>query len=166
MIAVSDTSPLNYLILIGAVEILPGLFEQVIIPESVANELAHERAPKAVRSWISRPPPWLEMRTPKAPDQTMMLDVGERDALSLAVELKAELVLIDEKAARIVAKDRGLSVAGTLAVLELAAQRGAVDLSTAIERLTSTSFRVGTDVIEALLTEHARRQDDSREDEA
>lgn len=93
----------------------------------------------------------------------MMLDVGERDALSLALELEADLVLVDDKAARTVAKDRRLSVVGTLAVLDLASQRGLVDLHAALEALASTSFRVRRDVIEALLTEHARRQSEPRD---
>ncbi|HXV64868.1 MAG TPA: DUF3368 domain-containing protein [Vicinamibacteria bacterium] len=165
MIVVSDTSPLNYLILIGAIEILPGLFDRVIIPESVARELAHERAPEDVRSWIAGPPSWLEVRAPEATDPTMMLDVGERDALSLALELQPDLVLVDDKAARTVARDRGLSVAGTLALLELASQQGLVDLAAALEALISTSFRVRKDVIEALLTELARRLNDPRDDD-
>jgi predicted nucleic acid-binding protein len=165
VIVVSDTSPLNYLILIGAIQICPSLFDRVIIPETVASELAHERAPEDVRSWIARPPTWLEARAPAASDPTMALDIGERDALSLALELEADLVLVDDKAARTVAKDRGLTVAGTLAVIELASRRGLVDLHDALEALTSTSFRIRKDVMEALVS-HARRQNDHRDDEA
>ena len=58
MIVVSNTSPLNYLILIDAIDILPVLFDRVVVPESVANELAHDRAPEDVQSWISDPPSW------------------------------------------------------------------------------------------------------------
>ena len=57
MIAVADTSPICYLILIGEVDLLPKLFSQVLVPEAVLAELLHEDAPSAVRSWASNPPP-------------------------------------------------------------------------------------------------------------
>jgi hypothetical protein len=51
MIAVTDTSPISYLILIGEVELLPKLFSQVLVPHAVIAELLHDDAPEAVRSW-------------------------------------------------------------------------------------------------------------------
>ena len=54
--AVADTSPLNYLVLIGAIDVLPRLFEAVIVPDAVKAELLHARAPAAVRRWAAAPP--------------------------------------------------------------------------------------------------------------
>ncbi len=51
MIVVADTSPINYLILIGDIELLEHLFKQVFIPQGVIDELHHERAPVPVREW-------------------------------------------------------------------------------------------------------------------
>ena len=62
MIAVSNSTPLNYLILIGAVDILPQLFDRVLIPEAVLSELQHSCTPESVRTWIANPPAWLEVR--------------------------------------------------------------------------------------------------------
>jgi predicted nucleic acid-binding protein len=53
---VADTTPLNYLVLIHAAEILPNLYRKVLIPPTVKAELAHANAPDMVRAWISKPP--------------------------------------------------------------------------------------------------------------
>ena len=52
-LVVADTSPLNYLILIEQVEILPALFEKVFVPQIVRDELQHSEAPESVRRWIA-----------------------------------------------------------------------------------------------------------------
>ncbi len=51
MIIVSNTSPVNYLILIGHIGILPELFEQIIIPQAVYSELSNTDSPSPVRTW-------------------------------------------------------------------------------------------------------------------
>jgi len=56
MIVIADTGPLNYLILIGEVDVLPPLYTRVIVPETVVKELRAPGAPAAVRTWIARPP--------------------------------------------------------------------------------------------------------------
>ena len=56
---VADTGPLNYLVLIGAIEIIPRICETVLIPAAVRDELSHSRAPQLVRDWIAHPPAWL-----------------------------------------------------------------------------------------------------------
>ena len=64
MIVIADTSPIDYLILIGEIELLPALYGRVLIPPSVREELGRLRAPQAVRIWIGDPPDWLEVRKP------------------------------------------------------------------------------------------------------
>jgi len=64
MIVVADTGPLNYLILLGHIEVLHILYGEVVIPPAVQDELLDPSAPEPVRSWISSPPHWLEIRTP------------------------------------------------------------------------------------------------------
>src|SRR5467141_1064119 len=58
---VADTTPLNYLVLIQAADILPNLYRRVLIPPAVKAELAHANTPAIVRAWISQAPPWLEV---------------------------------------------------------------------------------------------------------
>jgi hypothetical protein len=66
MIVVSDTSPLNYLILTESVQVLVAIFGRMYAPSAVVNELAHPRSPEAARSWASNPPEWLVERDPDA----------------------------------------------------------------------------------------------------
>jgi predicted nucleic acid-binding protein len=133
-LVVADTGPLNYLVLIDAIELLPKLFEKVFTPAAVQAELLHPDAPSIVRAWATQPPPWLEVRPATfAIDNPAWraLDAGEREALALARLLGAELVLMDDRAGAAVAQQQGLTVTGTLGVLDLAGQRGLVDLADA-----------------------------------
>lgn len=143
MIVVSDTAPLNYLILIDCVTVLEALYGHVIITQAVLRELQHPDAPAEVQRWVSQPPEWTEVRAIHRPDPTLgMLDVGEQEAIALAEELGADEVLIDERKGRRIAEGRGLSVTGTLGILEAAAERGLLHLPEALEKLQQTSSRV------------------------
>lgn len=158
MVVVSDSSPLHYLILIGAVDRLPQLFGVVVIPERVAAELRHAGAPEAVRGWMEAPPGWLEIRAPLQPRVHARLDEGESHAISLARELRADHLLMDEWAGRMVAAREGLHVVGTLGVLDQAAERGLLSLKEMVERLCRTNFRVDRELIEQLLERDSRRR--------
>ena len=128
-LVVSDTSALNYLILCGAVDVLPRLYESVVLPSAVAQELRHAAAPPSVRAWIDILPAWAEVRAPSAPDPATELGLGEREAIALGRELRATCVLLDDRAARRIALEPGLVVAGTVGVLELAADRNLIALA-------------------------------------
>jgi predicted nucleic acid-binding protein len=153
MIAVADTSPVCYLVLIGEIDLLPKLFDQVRMPRAVLAELLDEDAPAAVRSWASNPPPWINIiDTPVlALSGLERLQAGERAAILLAESIKADMVLLDEKAARRAAAARGLGVTGILGVLVEAASRGLVELAPAIDRLRMTSFRATPALLKAAL---------------
>lgn len=159
MIVVADTSPLNYLVLIGSVECLPLLYGKVYIPPACASELVAPAAPLQVRSWFENSPTWLIVAAPKDPNDPRLshLDRGEREALALAMELHASLVLIDERDGRSAAKICGLTIAGTLRVLADAAAVGAVNLELAFIRLQSTGFRADPRLIDLLLVESRKR---------
>jgi predicted nucleic acid-binding protein len=117
VIAVADASPLCYLVLIGEIDLRPQLFSRVLVPHAVVLELLHEDAPAAVRAWASNPPEWISVeQKPNVISRGMeMLQAGERAVIFLAESVKADIVIIDEKAARIIAAERGLSVTGILA---------------------------------------------------
>jgi predicted nucleic acid-binding protein len=153
-LVIADTSPINYLILIGHIDILPSLFEKVILPSVVRDELDH--APPLVRDWIADPPLWLEVRATMdfhRDPSLQNLDAGEEDAITLAVELQADLVLMDDREGVLAARRKGLTVAGTLGVLGLAAQRGLLILSEAFDLIKRTNFRYRQDTMDALLAE-------------
>lgn len=59
MIVVADTSPINYLLLIGKIDLLPQLFGQIIIPDVVRDEMLDPLAPPALQEWMASPPAWL-----------------------------------------------------------------------------------------------------------
>ena len=61
-VVVADTSPLNYLVLIGQIEVLPALFGRVVVPSEVLNELTYNSTPIRVREWIDSRPDWLDIR--------------------------------------------------------------------------------------------------------
>jgi predicted nucleic acid-binding protein len=69
------------------------------------------------------------------------LDLGEREALALATELNANLVLIDERPGTLTARQLGFKATGTLGVLVEAAQAGLVSIDEALDRLERTNFR-------------------------
>ena len=158
MIVVSDTSPINYLLLIGLLDILPELFGKVIIPSAVYVELCHPAAPQVVGDWVANLPDWVEVRTVSHLDPSLELGAGESEAITLAVLIKADALLIDERKGRKEAVARGLVVSGTLNVIEAAAERGLIDLRQACTLLLQTNFRASTAVIQELLRRDAERK--------
>ena len=159
MIVVSDTSPLNYLVLIGAIDVLPGLFTRVYVPPSVISELTRTKTPDLVRNWFHSPPTWLQIVAPNVQYPfTAKLDAGEADALSLAIELQIREVLIDERLGRHVAAREGLIPLPTLTVLEFAATKGLLELPLALQKLQQTTFRAPADMFAALLARDIARK--------
>ena len=159
MIAVADASPICYLVLIDEIELLPQCFSQVLVPHAVIAELLHDDAPAAVRAWASDLPPWILARENPVVAATGMekLQAGEQAAILLAESMQADVILLDEKAARRVAASRGLRVTGLLGVLGEAAARGLVELAPAIDRLRATSFRASPALLKATLDRFGSR---------
>jgi predicted nucleic acid-binding protein len=169
MRVIADASPLRYLILIWHIDLLSTLFSQIIVPRAVADELQRPNTPPVVRQWLQHLPPWCLLRVPQQRHATALeeLGAGEREALLLAQELQADLVLIDEDKGRRVARALGLALTGTLGVLEQAAERGLIDLPSALIRLQETDFYVTSELIEVMLErDAARKRQTSRPDHA
>jgi predicted nucleic acid-binding protein len=143
VIVVADTSPLNYLVRLGHTEILHQLYGRVLAPSAVLTEMPHPDAPSEVRAWAAAPPSWLEVATFVNLEPTLPRDLGagEREAISLALERRADVLLIDEFAGRQQARARQISVAGTLAVLLQAGLRGYLDFPKELGRLRQLRFR-------------------------
>jgi predicted nucleic acid-binding protein len=153
MIVVADTSPLNYLVLIDEIDLLPALFERVLLPQAVFQELKHPKTSSKVSQWVARLPPWLEVRaaTSVASDELMRLDPGEREAIQLALELGISTVLLDEADGRQLAEKLHLEVRGTLGILERGAKLGKVNFHDALSKLEQTNFRISPAVRSAFL---------------
>lgn len=155
MIVVADTTPINYLILIEEIDVLPKLYGRVIIPHAVSEELLRSRAPVKVQEWMKQPPDWLEVLSPTVVVDAKLakLDAGERDAIALAEELSADQLIVDELLGRREAERRSLPVIGTIGVLREAAEVGLLDLRSAFERLRQTSFHVSPAILASLLND-------------
>jgi predicted nucleic acid-binding protein len=148
MIVVSDTTPLNYLILLDSAHVLPALFGRVYAPSAVIRELAHPHSPEPVRRWTDSLPGWLTVQEPTRIDPSLKLGPGEAAAIALAEELKADWVLLDERKGSRKAESRGLRVAGTLTIIEEAGARGLLDYEETRNRLIGeTTFYVTDDVL-------------------
>ena len=113
-LVISDTGPINYLVLIEHIGVLPLLFEKVVMPVAVLDELTDLDAPPSVRAWIANPPSWIEAREAPAfsnDDLLASLDDGERAAITLAAPHRAELLfLINDCKGVLVARQKGLAV--------------------------------------------------------
>jgi predicted nucleic acid-binding protein len=161
MIVVADTSPLNYLILIGEADLLYQLYGRVLIPQAVLSELGHPHAPAAVAEWISRCPLWLEINhvNVRPEDRSDELDRGESEAIALAEQYKPDvLLLIDEETGRLEAMRRNIRTTGTLGLLDDAAARRLIVLESAIGRLRNTNFRAPESLLEWLLARDRKRK--------
>jgi predicted nucleic acid-binding protein len=157
MIVVADATPLHYLLLIGEADVLPVLYGPVFIPPAVLHELTQKKTPEAVRRWIIAPLDWIQVRAPLAPPSPLplILGAGEREAIALAEELKSDVLLVDDWAARREAERRNLAIQGTLGLLGLASERGLTDLPRAIARLRTTNFRASEELIQRMMERDA-----------
>ena len=160
MIVIADATPLHYLILIHQADLLPQLFDRVLIPPAVFDELQHVETPESVRHWIAHVPDWLRIQPLRsAPDPSLNdLDAGEREAIALAEETHADQLLLDEVEARREAARRNLPFIGTLGVLREAARRDLLDLRATLAKLQGTTFYVDPALIRSLLEEDDRRR--------
>ena len=122
MIVVSDTSPIRALHFLAQIKLLEQLFGTVVVPPIVADELARPRPPFSGVDVSAFPN--FEIRTPH--DQQLVqkyveaIDTGEAQAIVLAIELKATLLIDDEVAGRTAAAAAGVPYMGVLGVLSLA----------------------------------------------
>lgn len=120
MIVVSDTSPIRCLVAVGKTELLKVLFSRVIIPVAVEAELLRIKSMQAeIRIFLTQP--WVEINpvshSEKYNQIRKYLDEGESEAIILARELHADLLLMDENRGRAIARDLNLKVLGLIGVL-------------------------------------------------
>ena len=158
MIVISDTSAITNLAAIQHLQLLPQLYNQVTIPEAVYRELA-EIDPPVLGSLEVQTAPWLEVR--QVLDRTAVerlqievrLDPGESEAIALALELNADLLLIDERRGRAEANRLGVRITGLLGILVEAKQKNLiVAVKPLMDSLITTSdFRVSSALYNQIL---------------
>lgn len=162
MKAVSNTTPLRYLIAIEQEHLLGKLFEKVFVPVAVHEELTDARTPEIVRRCVASLPGWFEVR---AVDETrqatfpVTLHRGERQAILLAEALRVDVLLIDEQIGRTIGLSRNLPLSGTLGVLERADRMGFVgDFPEVLQRLKASGFFMTETLEKQLLDRHRTRR--------
>jgi len=161
MIVIADSGPLRYFVVIEEVHLLPLLYGNIVIPPSVAHELTQAATPPLVRAWMEKLPEWMTVRSPRTalPELSPVLGEGEREAIALAEELAADVLLVDDEAARLEAARRSIAVQGTLGILDLAAEHGFLtNLPGALEKLRSTNFRASKRLFDFFLERDAQRR--------
>jgi hypothetical protein len=131
MVAVSDTSVISNLAIIQRLELLHSQFENVFIPAAVRDELSRLANPDATRA-IQKALRigWLRVRlianSQLAGVLCNDLDLGEAEAIALAVDVPADILLIDEKEGRARARQAGLKITGILGILLRAKSLGGI----------------------------------------
>lgn len=152
MIIVSNTSPIIALKSVDKLHLLEDVFQEVIIPRGVSEELSKgESSLQRVRDES-----WIKERRVK--DQlaleilTLFLDRGEAEAIILAKEISADRLLIDEKAGRNVSKRLKLKIIGTLGILLLAKEERLIpQIAETIDKLKENNFWIGKEVEQQIL---------------
>ena len=122
MLIVSDTSPILNLVAIERLELLKDLYGSIVIPPAVSAEL-HDNGIFLATDWIQVVEP-----VNRAAVEALRadLDAGESEAIVLAQQLNASLLLIDERLGRRAATQLGLDVTGLLGILAEARKRGLI----------------------------------------
>ncbi len=151
MIVVADSSPLVYLSRVGVLDVLATTFGKVVGPRVVWDEvvLARPDAPGVVSV---RSASWLSVDDRDLRHIDLGLDPGETAAILLAEVLKADVLLIDERGGRTVAKARGIVVRGTLGVLVHAREAGHIGaLRPILDALVDEGFRIAPELVHEAL---------------
>ena len=143
MTAVADTSPLNYLVQLGLEHTLSSFFKRVVVPKAVVRELENPNAPLLVRRFITDPPAWMELH--EVVDAELLeipahLHRGEREVIATALGIEAAVAILDDLAARRLASDLGLRIAGTVGILVKGAKVCDFELEAKLTELESMGF--------------------------
>jgi predicted nucleic acid-binding protein len=147
VIVVSDTSPIRALAHLGHLGLLQSLFDEVLVPPTVADELKVPRRLLPALDIASVPAARVQSPVDRARVAMLShdLDPGESEAIALALEVRADHLLIDEWAGRQAAITLGLRPLGVLGLLVKAKQAGLIqEVKPLIARLEAEiNFFVG-----------------------
>lgn len=149
MIAISDAGPLIALARIGRFELLRHILGHLHIPQAVYDEVVLKGAGRAGADETQKAlSDWIDVLAVKGATMTRSLltklGQGESEAITMAIEMRADLVLLDDRKARTIAEFMGLNVSGTIGVLIQAYGKGLVrDLEPVLDELKAQGFHIG-----------------------
>lgn len=157
MIVISDTTPLISLMKIESLDILEKMYKEIIIPKAVYDELIINMDYKSEIDIIQKCT-FLQTKIVEENlsvtllQKQLKLDLGESEAIVLANSIDADLIIIDERKARRIAKDIGLNVTGTLGILVEAKQCGLVkELKPLLDKLIKNEIRISKKLYQDIL---------------
>ncbi len=155
LLVVSNSSVVIALTRICRLDLLEKLFGEILVPEAVWQEVAVKGKPgseKIMRADF--------IRVRKVSDKKLatllknLIDEGEAEAITLALEANADLLLVDDRDARSLAKRLGLQVMGTLGVIALAKYEGLIpEAKPVVEKLVESDFWMSKKILEEFLRE-------------
>lgn len=159
MIVISDTTPIISLLKINRLDLLKTLFDEVLIPEAVFNELTtnsrYEKESEIVKNCDFLKVSKIEDEKSVALLQKLTnLDLGESEAIILAENLKSDLLLMDEVKGRAVANQMEIKITGTVGVILIAKERNLISLDeikTAIDIFKKNHRHISNDLLKMLL---------------
>lgn len=153
-LVLSNTSPLFYLYRLRRLELLQELYQRIVVPEAVVNELEAGRAQgedtPAVIDYR-----WIEVQSVRVPRLVRLitdLGAGEAEVLALALDAPHSLVILDDRLAREIGKLQNLRITGTAGVLLKAKHEGHISaVAPLLDQLTRLGFRLGEAVKTSIL---------------
>lgn len=159
MIIVSDTSPITNLAAIGRLDLLQTLYGHIIIPSEVYGEMVglSKSVPGSREiqtfDWIKTQKVLNRQKIVELRNARENIDLGEAAAIALALETKADLLLIDERRGRVIASEYGLNIVGLLGVLlQAKARKMILTVKPLVDQLIAeANFRVSQKLYESVL---------------
>lgn len=164
MRAVANAGPLIHLSWIDRLDLLPALFDEVLVPLGVQDEVLHAapdvRGLATLRTAFATD--WLRVQTRSDPSAVATLrtelDRGEAEAIVLMQAVEADLLLLDDRRARMIARRHGLPLTGTIGILRMAKDHELLSVVTPLlDELRRHGFRIGMNVVEQVRREETPR---------
>jgi predicted nucleic acid-binding protein len=154
---VSNTTPIVCFLKLGRLDILKNIFNEIIISQAVYAEVTAkpdeaEAITALTESGLFKTRPVENKFAVSLLQKQIGLDLGESESIVLAQELKAELLLMDERKGRRVAAENGISISGTLDVLIKAKQMNLVkEIRPLLNELITKDIRIGNNLLKKVL---------------
>lgn len=156
MSIVSNTSPISNLAKVGELNLIQQLYGMILIPNAVYEELLDERAGEIVITAVQSAT-WLEIQPVQNQELVSELrnrvNVGEAEAIALAIEVSATRLLIDERLGRRAALDLSLKIIGVLGILLTAKRQGLITVVKPVmdDLIAQANFRISSQLYVSVL---------------
>jgi len=155
-IVICDNAALSALADLDLLSELARFFGEVSLTESVFREATHRNAPRRLRELLAGQPSWIDVRPDPEPllHETRSLGKGEASSITAAYDSKLPaLLVLDDLAARKIARSMDLRMAGVVGLLGRFAKAGQIDFSETTIRLRRTGFWITDNIVDQVRRE-------------